>query len=252
MIHKIENFISRTDSSLDELENVLLFNSSTYKEPTTNYIYFLIENFVLNGIIAIENKFGEDIFRENRLNTFLDEDSIKNALLNDLRSKGHQVTKINNTQDLYENFSFVKPSNLLPLFSNRLFLIKKIGIGKDEEEHECYLNPYFFGFLMCYNIHMVSALSQINKNSWLAQGLIQIMKDKYGIEMGDIFNYVGQEFYKGVKLGKERHEDNDASFIKTVFEISGIPKIEIFKEIIFKPAVHKANVLAKEFSEVIE
>ena len=130
MQEKIKDFLYPDNPNLAKDENLKIHNRSNHENMLHQTIFFSIDQFAKRVIKDIHNSFSKKIFQSNQLNLVSDEPTIEQLITSSFRDKGHQVTKLNNPEMIYRAFNFIKPSNLLPEFNSKLYLIKQLGISE--------------------------------------------------------------------------------------------------------------------------
>ena len=240
MKEKIKEFIYTTNSNLSDEENLKIQNHSNHDDVIHQTLFKVIDEFAKRVVKDIHNSFSDVIFKDNQLNIISDEQSIEELILSGLRRQGRSVNNLNNPEMIYRAFNFVKPSNLLPQYNTKIYLLKQLGVSESGEEKTYVINPYFFGFKICLNIFINSMFcSQYDKN--IESGLVKILTDKYGEEFKDIYDYVSYVAGKAAHEGQKKGDEEDETFIAGVKTISGINDSKIFYNFIYESAMMTAT-----------
>ncbi len=141
---------------------------------------------------------------------------------------------------IYRAFNFVKPSNLLPQYNTKIYLLKQLGISESGMEKTYVINPYFFGFKISFDIFINSMFCSEYDND-IENGLVKILTDKYGEEFKDIYDYVSYVAGKAAHEGRKNGDKEDETFIAGVKTISGINNNKIFNNFIYESAMLTAT-----------
>ena len=242
----IKEFIYVENPRLSSDENLKIQNRSNHDNIIHQALFKSIDEFSKRVIKDLHNSFSDKLFDTNKLNLLSDESTIEKLIINSLRNQGQYVTELKNPEMIYRSFNFLKPSNLLPDFNDKLYLIKQLGITEKGVEKTFVLNPYFFGFKISFDIFincLFCSDSQFDKE--LENGLIKILTDKYGEEYKNIYDYVSYVANKYASEGRRKGEDGDETFIEGVQSISGINDDRIFHNFIYESAMLTATSHSK-------
>lgn len=184
----------------------------------------------------------------NQLNIISDEKTIEELILISSRNQGYKATSLNNPEMIYRAFNFSKPSNLLPEYNSKIYLIKQLGLTESGKQINYVLNQFFFGFKMCFDIFINSLLCS-ESDETLEDGLIKIFIHKYGPEFNLIYGYVAYTSNKFANEAKLKGDQEDETFIAGVKTISGISSDKIFHNYIYHPAMLSASSNAQILKE---
>lgn len=157
-----------------------------------------------------------------------------------MKNQGHNVTTLNNPELIYKAFNFVKPANLLPQYNNKLYLIKQLGISESGTQTNYVINPYFFGFKICFDI-FVTSLFCSESDKTIEEGLVKILTDKYGTDYNDIYKYVSFVARKFINEGRKNQDEEDETFIAGIQTISGINNKKVLYSMIYESAMMTAS-----------
>lgn len=239
-MEKIQKFIHPENSSLSSEENLRIKNRSNHENDLHQAIFCSIDEFAKRVVKDIHNLHSRKLFDSNQLNIVSDEQTIKNLI------EGQIGGKLNNPEMIYRAFNFVKPPNLLPRYNNKLYLIKQVGINESGMEQTYVLNPFFFGFKVCFDIFMTSLFcSEFDKD--LEKGLVKILCDKYGEDYSQVYEYVSYISYSAAQEGAKKGDQEDETFISGVQEISGINDYTVFHNFIY----HSASITASSKKDIL-
>jgi hypothetical protein len=243
-MEKIKDFIYSDNPRLSSIENLKLKNRSNHDNELHQVLFNSIDEFAKRVIKDIENSFSKELFDSNQLNIISDEKTIEELILSSLRNQGHNVTGFNNPEMIYRAFNFIKPSNLLPQYNNKLYLIKQLGISESGKQTNYVINPFFFSFKISFDIFITSLFCS-ETDETLEEGLVKILTDKYGDEFKDIYEYVAYTSNKFITEGKRNGDQEDETFIVGVKTISGINSNKIFYNFIYESAMIRASQKAR-------
>ena len=239
-MQKIERFIHPDNSSLTTEENLQIKNRSNHDNQVHQAIFCSIDEFAKRVVKDVHNLHSKKLFESNRLNIVSDEQTITKLIEDQFGGK------LNNPEMIYRAFNFIKPPNLLPRYNNKLYLIKQVGINESGIEQNYVINPFFFGFKVCFDIFM-TALHCFQFDETLENGLVRILTDKYGEEYKDIYEYVAYISYTAAKEGAKKGDQEDETFISEAQKISGINDYTIFHNFIY----HSASITANSKAEIL-
>lgn len=243
-MEKIKEFIYSDNPRLSRIENLKLKNRSNHDNELHQALFNSIDEFAKRVIKDIENSYSKELFDSNQLNIISDEKTIEQLILTSLKNQGHNVTSLNNPEMVYRAFNFIKPSNLLPQYNNKLYLIKQIGISESGKQTNYVINPFFFGFKISFDIFITSLFCS-ETDETLEEGLVTILSDKYGAEFKDIYEYVAYTSNKFANEGKRCGDQEDETFIAGVKTISGINSHKVFHNFIYESAMITASQKAR-------
>jgi len=235
-MEQIKDFVYTSDSSISHFENLQLQNCSTHNNIAHQELFKSIDEFAKRVVRDLHNSFSTELFQSNQLNIISDEMTIENLILSNMREQGHKISNLNNPEMIYRAFSFIRPSNLLPLYKNRLYLIKQLGVTESGKVNTYVLNPYFFGFKICFDI-FVNSLFCPDLDGTLEAGLVKILADKYGSEYEEMYEYVNHTLFDFANDGKNNGDKKDETFIAGVMTMSGISHDKIFYDFIYESAM---------------
>jgi hypothetical protein len=239
-MEKIKEFIYSENPNLSKIENLKLKNRSNHDNELHQVLFNSIDEFAKRVIKDIDNSFSKELFQANQLNVISDEKTIEELIFSSLKNQGHNVTSLNNPEMVYRSFNFIKPSNLLPQFNQKLYLIKQLGVSESGSQTNYLINPFFFGFKISFDIYITSEFCY-EADETLEDGLVKILIDKYGEEFKDIYRYVRFIACKFSNEGESRGDKNDETFIAGVQTISGINSKKIFYDYIYASAMFTAS-----------
>ena len=240
MKEKIKEFIYSKNSSLSDEENLKVQNHSNHENVIHQTLFKVIDEFAKRVVKDIHNSFSNEVFNDNQLNIISDEPSIEELILSGLRRQGHDVKSLNNPEMIYRAFNFVKPSNLLPQYNTKIYLLKQLGISESGKEKTYVINPYFFGFKISFDIFIHSMFCSEYDND-IESSLVKILTDKYGEEFKDIYEYVSYVAGKAAHEGQKKGDKEDETFIAGVKAISGLNNNKIFYNFIYESAILTAT-----------
>jgi hypothetical protein len=243
-MEKIKEFIYSDNPRLSRIENLKLKNRSNHDNELHQVLFNSIDEFAKRVIKDIENSYSKELFDSNQLNIISDEKTIEQLILTSLKNQGHNVTSLNNPEMVYRSFNFIKPSNLLPQYNNKLYLIKQLGISESGKQTNYVINPFFFGFKISFDIFITSLFCS-ETDETLEEGLVTILSDKYGEEFKDIYEYVAYTSNKFANEGKRCGDQEDETFIAGVKTISGINSHKVFHNFIYESAMITASQKAR-------
>lgn len=243
-MEKIKDFIYSENPRLSRMENLKLKNRSNHDNELHQVLFNSIDEFAKRVIKDIENSFHKELFDSNQLNIISDEPTIEQIIISSLKNQGHHVTSLNNPEMIYRAFNFIKPSNLLPQYNQKLYLIKQLGISESGKQVNYVINPFFFGFKICFDIYITSLFCS-ESDETIEDGLVKILIDKYGEEFKDIYDYVAYTANKFANEGRRRGDQEDETFIAGVQTISGINSKKIFHNFIYESAMITASQKAR-------
>ena len=148
-----------------------------------------------------------------------------------------------------KNHKFLKPNNLLPLYKDELSPIKFSGTLNHSQERDFLLNPYFFGFLISYNIYIHSLhCAQYEEN--LDEQFVDLLIAKFGNEFKLLYDYVAYSCYesylKAEKL-KDINDRKDEKFTSEILNISGLNDLNTFYTFVHYPTMIAVDRLRKVF-----
>jgi hypothetical protein len=143
MKEKIKEFIYTNNSNLSDEENLKVENHSNHENVIHQALFNAIDKFSKRVLKDIHNSFSDVIFSDSQLNIISDESSIEKLIISGLRRQGHNLGSLNNPEMVYRAFNFVKPSNLLPQYNTKIYLLKQLGISDSGKEKMYVINPYF-------------------------------------------------------------------------------------------------------------
>jgi len=243
-MEKIKEFIYSENPRLSRLENLKLKNRSNHDNELHQVIFNSIDEFAKRVVKDIDNSYHKEIFDSNQLNIISDEHTLEQLIISSLKSQGHKVTTLNNPEMIYRAYNFIKPTNLLPQYNNKLYLIKQLGVNESGKQVNYVINPFFFGFKISFDI-FITCLFCTESDETLEDGLVKILSDKYGGEFKDIYEYVANTSIKFANEGKRRGDQEDETFIAGVQTISGINSHKIFHNFIYESAMITASQKAR-------
>lgn len=241
-MQRIKDFIHPNNSSLTSDENLRIKNRSNHENHIHQALFASIDEFAKRVIKDIHNVHSRKLFDSNKLNVLSDEETITKLI------EGQLGGKLNNPEMIYRAFNFIKPTNLLPRYSNKLTLIKQVGINESGKEQTYVINPYFFGFKVCFDIFMTSMFCS-EFDDELEKGLVKILSDKYGEEYNEVYEYVSYISYSAAQNGLEKGDQEDETFIAEVQKISGLDNYSIFHNFIYQSASMTASSRRKVLAE---
>lgn len=247
---RIKQFIYPTNSDLDDVENLRVYNRSSNDNINYQIIFQEADKFAKRVVKDLFNTKRETLFEDNMLNVLVEEELIKKILEEKVADKKSKPSSLSNPEMIYRVFNFVKPPTLLPAFQNKLYLIKQIGETESGEVKLYLINPYFFAFKLSFDLFLISVYCHETIDG-LREGLESILEDKYGVEFVGIFNYVSYICFEAVKIGIENGDENDETLIKKVQEISGIIDEKTHYEFIYNSSVLSANSIKEEITKLI-
>jgi hypothetical protein len=243
-MEKIKEFIYSENPRLSRMENLKLKNRSNHNNELHQVLFNSIDEFVKIVVKDIQNIFHKELFDSNQLNIISDESTIQQIITSSLKSQGHHVTSLNNSEMIYRVFNFIKPTNLLPQYNQKLYLIKQLGISESGKQVNYVINPFFFGFKISFDIYITSLFCS-ESDETIEDGLIKILIDKYGEEFKDIYDYVAYTANKFASEGKRAGDQEDETFIAGIQTISGINSKKIFHNFIYESAMSTASERAR-------
>ena len=239
-MEKIKNFIHPENTSLSSEENSRIKNRSNNENNLYQAIFCSIDESAKRVLKDVQNLHSKKLFDSNQLNIVSDEQTIKKLI------EGQLGAELNNSEMIYRAFNFIKPPNLLPRYNNKLYLIKQVGITESGIEQTYVLNPFFFGFKVCFDIFITSLFcSEFDKE--LEKGLVEILCDKYGEDYSQIYEYVSDISYSAAQEGGKNGDQEDETFISGVQRISGINDYDVFHNFIY----HSASITASSRREIL-
>jgi hypothetical protein len=251
---KIIDFIYIDNAGLTTEENLKIKNRSDHDNILHHLIFNKIDEWVkriIKDINNIENT--RKTFFANQLTVVADEDSVVEYFSNKAKEKVANFKGFNsqNIGMLYRGTQFVKPSNLLPEYNNKLYLIKQKGTSESGRETNYLLNPFFFGFKMSLDIfqhtlYVKDFCGEEIKDYELEEGLIKIFTDKYGIEYEDIYETVKYHIHIGAAAGRHFKDETDEILMKHLITISGVVDMPLFKSVLFDTSIMTANMMARD------
>lgn len=251
-MEKIKEFVYSENKRLSDFENLKLKNRSNYNNHIHQAVFNAIDEFALRVMKDMQNLVSEDLMKSNSLGIISDEKGIEETIAATLRAKGHKVSTLENPEMIYRAFNFYKPDNLLPHFNHKLYLIKQRGFTETGIGKNYFINPYLFGFKICFDI-FINSLFATREDPTLEKGLVKILIDKYGDEYEEMYDYVSQITHRFMMEGGEKDDENDETLKAGVIKISGITSEKIFHNFIYHTAMltsHNNVKVIKQASQI--
>lgn len=248
-MEKIKEFIYPENKHLSGFENLKLKNRSSHNNYLHQSVFTAIDEFSKRVMKDMQNLVSVDLIESNSLMIMSDNKKIEDSIAATLRAKGHKVTTLENPEMLYRAYNFHKPDNLLPHFNQKLYLIKQRGLNENGISKEYFINPYFFGFKICFDI-FINSLFAKREDPNLEKGLLKILSDKYGEEYKMMYNYVSDITHRYMMEGAEKGDEKDETLKAGVIKISGINSDKIFHNFIYHTAMLTSHNNVKVIKQV--
>jgi hypothetical protein len=243
-MEKIKDFIYTSNPKLTYEENLKIQNRSNHDNIVHLTLFRFIDQFSKKIIKDLHNLYASKLFESNQLTLISDEKEFEALIIPCLKNQGYQVKGLANPEIIYRAINFLKPFNLLPEYDTKLYLIKQLGITESGKQYTFLLNPFFFGFKICFDI-FINSLFCSDHDETIEDSLIKILVDMYGVEYKDMYEYVSYVSNNSAIEGKRKGDKNDETFIAGVKAISGINNNKIFYNFIYEPALLTASSNAR-------
>ncbi len=241
----INRIIFKFPEGADNETMINIYCSTKNDNLLAKYIFVKLDTFVQEALIAINIKFGKEIFLNNQMNIVLAESDIVHLVETQLKEKcGVKSIRTSQEQTL-RAFNFIKPSNLLPNINHKIYTLRFKGVTDDKETIGICVNPFFYGFLISYSILTIHSYSELSQEE-VFDDILKILEDKYGEDFMAIFWDVKNAYNKGIELARQRGDKADESFIQELTNISGLPSSDDFVSIIYTPFINYCTQLSSE------
>jgi hypothetical protein len=234
----LAKIIFKFPEGLDSDAKADIYCSSQNKNILAKCVFYNLDTFVQEAIIAINNNFGKEIFSHNQMNLLLSEDDIEDFINNFVMEKyGASGISRDSKEQTLRAFNFIKPANLLPTINYKIYTIRFQAVTKEGSSIGICVNPFFYGFLLSFAILLFYTYSGYSQDE-LFDDIELILEDKYGSDLANIFHEVLETFNKGIELSRENSDQADESFISELANISGLLSANDFEKYIYNPFVN--------------
>ena len=134
-----------------------------------------------------------------------------------------------------------KPYHFLPPYPIEHLPVKVLGIV-DGQERTLLFNPYFFGFVISYNIytHCFHMLEDFD----LEDKFVEILVKKFGEDFKQLYDFVAYHCYTALTEALELNDGKDTkdvNFTSRILGVSGLTNLDIFFSFIHHPNMVSIN-----------